>query len=147
MLTKRRCEEETPRVKWSTRFATGVEQLDRQHEMLFRMSEDFHAALVEGAGERIYGLLLQSLQDYASAHFGIEEDCMHKYLCPIATTNKEAHLSFVAELDRFRERFDENGFRLADAHALVRFVDDWLAAHIGQIDVQLKPCVDRVKSS
>jgi hemerythrin len=34
-------------------------------------------------------------------------------------------------------RFDQ-----ADAQRLVDFVDQWLADHIGRIDVQPKPCVE-----
>ena len=129
-------------MKWSDRYATGVKALDEQHKMLFQMSEDFRATLNEGRGERGYGLLLESLDEYARAHFMLEEQCMHRYRCPAAQMNREAHATFVEAMSGFRKRYAVNGFNPADALQLVQYVDDWLANHIGRIDVQLKPCVE-----
>lgn len=130
-------------MKWSERYATGIGHLDEQHKMLFKMSEDYRETLKEERGERMYGLMLESLDEYARAHFGLEQDCMYRYRCPAAETNSKAHLQFVEVLGWFRRRYAENGFNLTEAQRLVEFVDEWLANHIGRIDVQLKPCVER----
>jgi hemerythrin len=130
-------------VKWSERYATGIQQLDEQHKMLFRMSEDYRASLDEQRGERLFSLMLDSLTAYATAHFGMEQNCMFRYQCPAAQANGEAHLQFIEVLGWFRRRHAENGFKAEEAQRLVEFVDEWLANHIGRIDVQLKPCVER----
>jgi hemerythrin-like metal-binding protein len=130
-------------VKWSERFATGIQRLDEQHQMLFKMSEDYRAALDEKRGERLYGLLLESLSAYAVAHFGMEQQCMYRYQCPAAEANGTAHLQFLEVLGWFRRRYTENGFDNVEAQRLLEFVDEWLANHIGRIDVQLKPCVEK----
>jgi hemerythrin len=52
-------------VKWSAQYVTGVTALDEQHKMLFKMSEDYREALDQGHGERVFGLLLASLDQYA----------------------------------------------------------------------------------
>ena len=132
-------------MKWSERFATGVEALDRQHKVLFEMSEDYRRTLDEGKGANIYGSVLQSLSDYARAHFGIEERCMFRYECPVAERNAQAHTVFVETLAMFRHRFEAAGFSVADAQQLVNFVDEWLAYHIGKIDTQLKPYVEKAR--
>ena len=129
-------------MKWSVKYATGVERIDTQHKRLFQMSEDFRAALDEGRGGRVYGILLDSLTRYARAHFGIEEGCMEQCRCPAAKENKLAHGGFVEVLANFQAGYTERGFDRADAQRLVDFVDQWLADHIGRIDVQLKPCVE-----
>jgi hemerythrin len=41
-------------MKWSDEYSTGVERIDNQHKMLFRMSEDFRTSLDDGLGDRIY---------------------------------------------------------------------------------------------
>jgi hemerythrin len=130
-------------MKWTTKYATGVESIDRQHEWLFKMSEDYRESLDAGEGERVYGLLLESLDQYTSAHFGLEEQCMNRYQCPIAGKNSAAHAKFTEELAGFRQRYAISGFDVTDAHQLVRYLDEWLDSHIGSIDVQLKPCVER----
>jgi hemerythrin len=129
-------------LKWSVEYATGVERIDTQHKRLFQMSEDFRAALDEGRGERVYGLLLDSLTRYARAHFGIEEECMEQCRCPAAKENRLAHGEFVDVLAGFHKCYAQRGFDRADAQRLVDFVDQWLAGHIGRIDVQLRPCVE-----
>jgi hemerythrin len=106
------------------------------------MSEDYGSALTEGEGQRVYGVLLESLDRYARAHFGAEEQCMYRYRCPVAEKNSEAHGKFVEALAGFRQRYAVSGFDRADAERLVQYVDEWLANHIGQIDTQLKPCIE-----
>jgi hemerythrin len=130
-------------VKWSEQYATGVTQLDEQHKMLFRMSEDYREVLDQGMGERVYLAMLQSLDQYARGHFSEEERCMYRYQCPVAATNTEEHGQFVRALAAFRKRYVDAGFDRADARRVVDFVDAWLSDHIGRIDVQVKPCVER----
>jgi hemerythrin len=130
-------------LKWSAAYATGIEHLDNQHRMLFQMSEDFRAALDEGKGEQVYGSLLRSLHLYAGMHFGLEEQCMERYRCPVAHNNCVAHAKFIEALMRFQQRYEEHTFERAIAGSLVDFLDQWLGDHIGRIDVQIKPYVER----
>ena len=130
-------------MKWSDRYATGVEQIDDQHKMIFKMAEDFRAALDEGGGERVYSWMLESLDLYVRTHFGFEERCMDKYSCPVAEGNKRAHARFVEVLSGFQQRYTAGGFNPVDARALVDSVDQWLVDHICRIDVRLKEVVDK----
>ena len=126
-------------MKWSEEFATGFTHLDEQHKMLFTMVDDYREALNEGGGERVYDVLLQSLDAYARAHFRAEEECMVRYECPAAKENASAHTRFVVTLSEFRQRFHVNGFSRADATVLVDTLDRWLADHICRLDVRLRP--------
>lgn len=126
-------------MEWSDEFATGVKFIDDQHKMLFRMVADYRLSLDEGGGERVYDLLLGSLDAYARAHFGAEEACMVKYACPAAEANAAAHARFVAMLDRFRQRFLDVGFERGEAQRLVDTLERWLVDHICKLDVRLRP--------
>lgn len=130
-------------MKWSGQYATGIEHIDDQHKMIFKMAEDFRAALDESAGERVYGGMLESLDLYVRTHFGFEERCMDKYSCPVAEGNKKAHDRFVEVLSGFQQRYTVSGFDRADARDLVDTVDRWLADHICRIDVRLRGYVER----
>jgi hemerythrin len=129
-------------LKWLARYSTGVEQIDTQHQMLFQMSEDYRQALEEGRGERVYGLILESLEQYCRGHFGLEEQCMLRYQCPVAEANSAAHRQFETAMAGFRQRFADAGFNVTHAEQLVDYIDDWLASHIMLIDTKLKPCVE-----
>lgn len=131
-------------MKWSAKYATGVERIDKQHKMLFRMSGDFREALDEGHGEHVYGGLLESLGAYARAHFGFEEGCMERSQCPAAQQNKRAHVKFVAALSELQERYKAVGFDHLDAQRLVDFIDQWLAEHICGIDLQMKEHIKKL---
>jgi hemerythrin-like metal-binding protein len=130
-------------MKWSDAYATGIPRLDEQHRMIFRMAEDFRAALDEGRGMQVYGGLLQALDAYVRSHFGFEEGCMEKYGCAVARKNKEAHLRFVEVLAGFQQGYTRSGFDRADARKLVDTLDQWLADHICRIDVHLRACVGK----
>ena len=129
-------------MRWSERFATGIPALDEQHKMLFRMSEDYRYSIDRGQGQRTYGVMLDSLSEYARAHFRMEEDCMWRYSCPVADENGRAHREFTETLAGYKRRFADVGFLPDDAQALVDFLDAWLMSHIGTIDARLRPCVE-----
>lgn len=129
-------------MKWIDDYATGVERIDEQHKMIFKMADDFRAALDEGRGERTFGLLLNSLDLYIRTHFGFEERCMEEYRCPVAQRNEETHSKFVVFFRGFQQRYATIGYRIADARELVDSLDRWLDGHICGIDVYLKDYVN-----
>jgi hemerythrin len=128
-------------MKWSEDYVTGVGHIDDQHKMLFRMAEDFRAALDEGPGGRVYGSFLQSLDAYAHSHFQFEEGHMDRCHCPVAQENREAHLEFTQVLSRYAQNYAASGFARADARSLTDTMDRWLVDHICGIDVHLKDWV------
>ncbi len=130
-------------MKWSDKYATGVERIDDDHKMIFKMSEDFRAALDEGSGDAIYSTALEILRQYCHGHFDFEEQCMNRYRCPAAEKNKKAHEYFLETLSGFQQRYAANGFDDTEAWRLVDTVDKWLDNHICHIDVHLKRCVTR----
>jgi hemerythrin len=125
-------------MRWSNKYATGVEGIDDQHRMLFKMTQDFREALNAGRGERVYDAMLIYLNRYAIGHFRFEEECMDRYQCPAAGRNREAHVKFVEVLSGFQQRYAVSGFHRADARSLIDTVDRWLADHVCRIDVRLK---------
>jgi hemerythrin len=111
------------------------------------MSDHFRAAVEAGQGTRVYGLMLESLTDYAHGHFRLEEACMEQYRCPAAGANCAAHEKFMEALAHFQGRFAAAGYDAADALRLVNFIDNWLTQHILRIDTSLKACVERTDAS
>jgi hemerythrin len=130
-------------MKWIDDYATGVERIDEDHKMIFKMADDFRAALDECKGAAVYSVLLDSLNLYCRGHFGFEERCMEEYRCPVAQRNKDAHVKFLETVSEFRRRYAANGYDPIDARQLVDTVDQWLANHICHIDIHLKRCVSK----
>jgi hemerythrin-like metal-binding protein len=130
-------------MKWRDDYATGVQRIDEDHKMIFKMVEDFRAALDVERGDAVYSVLLETLTLYCRGHFSFEERCMDEYRCPVAEKNKEAHESFLENLSEFQERYAANGFDHTDARRLVDIADQWLDDHICRIDIHLKRCVNK----
>ncbi len=130
-------------MKWSEKYATGVHRVDEDHKMIFKMAEDFRAALDAGKGDAVYSVLLDALSTYCRGHFGFEEQCMNEYRCPVAQENKAAHAEFLETLSGFQKRYAASGYDLADARKLVDTVDQWLDNHICHVDIHLKRCVNK----
>lgn len=129
-------------MEWQQQFSTGVDHLDNQHRMLFRMEGDFTLALEEGRGEQVYDEFLRSLEMYSRIHFGAEEECMFRLHCPAGAANLEGHQVFRGLLDDSSAALRTRGFRRQDAVALAASVRNWLVTHIGRIDTQLRPLVE-----
>ena len=130
-------------MKWSEDYATGVQRIDEDHKMIFKMVEDFRAALDVGQGIAVYSVLLESLKLYCRGHFGFEEQCMDKYHCPVAEKNKKAHEMFLENFSEFEERYAVTGYDHEDARRLVDTVEQWLQDHICNVDIHLKRCVTK----
>ena len=111
--------------------------------MIFRMAEDFRAALDIGKGREVYDTFLDNLQVYCRGHFGFEEQCMAEYRCLAARKNKDAHAKFLRVLSDFRRSYAANGYDLTVARELTDTVDQWLSSHICDVDIHLKRCVAR----
>ena len=130
-------------MKWNEDFATGIQRIDEDHKMIFKMAEDFRSALDAGKGDAVYSVLLDALSTYCRGHFGFEERCMNEYRCPVARRNKEAHVRFLEVLSGFQQRYAVSGYDCTDARRLVDTIDQWLADHICHIDIHLKRCVSK----
>jgi len=130
-------------MKWSEDYATGVEQIDKDHQMIFQMSEDFRTALDEGLGCEVYSVMLGNLSAYCRGHFSFEERCMTEHKCPVAQKNKAAHKKFMQTLSGFQQRYATQGYNHVDGRLLVDTVDQWLDSHICRIDIHLKRCVSK----
>ena len=128
-------------MKWIDEYATGVERIDEQHRMIFKMAEDFRSALDEGKGKVVYPTLLESLSLYCDGHFGFEEDCMAEHSCPVAQINEKAHARFLETLSGFQRQYADQGYDSFEARKLVDTIDKWLSDHICNIDVHLRNCV------
>ena len=130
-------------MKWSEDYATGIEQIDQDHKMIFQMSEDFRTALDSASGDEVYGVMLDNLTLYCRGHFGFEEHCMAKYRCPMAQANEAAHKEFIEKLSGFRQHYASNGYDREEARRLVDTTDQWLHDHICDVDIHLKRCVNK----
>ena len=83
-------------IKWQESYSTGIAKLDEQHKSLFQYCNNIEEGLaLGGISKRTLEHTLVFLERYAQGHFGQEEACMFKYVCPLGEKNKAAHQKFI----------------------------------------------------
>ena len=128
-------------IIWKETYSTGIAELDKQHQNLFKYTNDLGQLIKDDAvSKHLLDGTLKFLTKYIGAHFGQEETCMHKHHCPMAEKNKEAHQKFIRHFKLIEEKINKNNASDDSVKELHHFLENWLVEHICKIDSQLKPC-------
>ena len=120
-------------MNWKDEYATGVDKIDQDHRMIFKISEDFRSALNAGLGDKVYAVMLDNITVYCRGHLSYVEHCMEEHRSSVGHIDKAAHKQFLQALSGFKQRYAENGYDALDAHKLVDTIDLWLARLICDI--------------
>ncbi len=128
-------------VVWKEEYATGVQLLDEQHQVLFNNLNKFEKMITSGSAPEMIEKLFVFLEKYAHKHFTEEEKYMEQYQCPVAQQNKEAHQRFVMMLDKFSQRFRDEGADEVLLEQIHSALETWLLNHVCDIDVNLRDVV------
>jgi len=119
-------------ISWSDAYATGVPEIDAQHqELLSQVGRLLDAIAGDPAA---VGRLLDYLGDYAVSHFELEERLMDHHGYPGAETHREAHASFVRAFGRLRFDYDLDGLTEGMSDLIGGWLVDWLTGHILDMD-------------
>lgn len=132
-------------LEWNETYSTGVAEIDEQHKELFNMINKFEESVNDGTAPQTMRETLQFLGRYTKMHFSHEEGCMLEHHCAASEKNKAAHKAFLDLYSKFVNKFHSEGYSDQLAMDLHRVFEMWLDKHICNIDVQLKPCVQKVK--
>jgi hemerythrin len=118
---------------WSSTYETGHPEVDRQHQRLFSMINEFHEAMSRHQGREILGPLLGDLAAYTLEHFAAEEALMRENGFPDLERHQLLHAELAQQVNDYLLRFSEGYFTLPTT--LARFLANWLKQHIRKEDV------------
>jgi hemerythrin len=74
---------------------------------------------------------------YTEWHFGREEACMDRRNCPMAGSNKAAHVCFLQTFQDFATEYKNSGGSEDIARRMYAALTDWLVNHIQRVDTSL----------
>ena len=123
-------------LRWNPSLAVGVEEIDAQHQELFRRGALFIEGL-ETQSRQDVGILLSFLRLYAVAHFGAEEACMRETGYPGIAHHQKQHDGFVKDLlalSAQNEKVRGPGIQPA---RVAGWLEKWLVNHVTQVDSDL----------
>ena len=120
-------------IVWSSRFVTGVMEMDDQHMILVDLLNTATRRLSDASGGTAISQIVLDLLSYAIYHFETEESLMEEYdyagTAPEdAARHLEQHRAFSAKIVAAHERL-KTGDNV-DADELMGFIHDWLINHI-----------------
>jgi hemerythrin-like metal-binding protein len=128
-------------INWDPKkMATGVPEVDAQHQEWIRRFNDFDAAVSQGKGLDVVRSTLDFFANYADTHFKLEEAAMDERHCLAAAANRAAHEQMRSILAGFKTYIKRQGISTVEVAALRMEMQEWLVKHILTIDIQLRDC-------
>lgn len=121
-------------IKWRDSLNIGVEEIDTQHQELFRRFDLFLSACESGEGIARLNELLEFLADYVQFHFHDEEKMHLLRDYPGYKEHCKQHGKFIEDLRRMQEGARVEGVALhhiIDTNALLF---KWIINHISKAD-------------
>jgi len=98
--------------EWSKAFATGISDIDQQHQELFRIGEDLYQRLEASPDKNLSDEVLDCLENlalYAAYHFDTEESLFTKCGYYDCEEHIQEHRSFIEHLEKFDlDQIDDN---------------------------------------
>jgi len=123
---------------WDETYSVGVEEMDKQHQNLFNIINDYYDALNKNHSDEILLKLLTKLKDFTHMHFNEEE----KYFKMFQYEDAEMHIMTHRRIiDKIFDYYDQvkSGHKIHDEE-IVTFLETWLKNHIRGTDKQYKDC-------
>jgi hemerythrin len=125
------------RLIWNADLATGVRQIDLQHQELIELINELESAHELGQNQLALAEVLPRLTSYALFHFGTEEGLMAKVAVntPYAQHHLNEHRLFAEKVAQLRAETSAD-----PAHTtaqLLNYLKSWLLEHIMKTDKAL----------
>ena len=128
-------------IKWDPKkMATGVPEVDAQHQEWIRRYNEFDNAVSEGMGLEAVRSTLDFFARYAETHFKLEEAFMTERHCPAEEANRTAHDHMRTILAGFKGYVARQGVSMLEVEGLRIEMQEWLVDHILTVDIQLRDC-------
>lgn len=121
-------------VAWTEELATGVDVIDNQHKEIFRRIDGLLEACNSGKGREAVAGVLVFLENYVVEHFAAEEKIQRDNLYPEYANHRAMHASFIEDVEKLKQQFEDEGPSLAMVMVTNRKVVDWLVHHIKRSD-------------
>lgn len=124
-------------IEWTDKYEVGVKRVDEQHQRLFDLLNDLHAATVNGDEQTTLASVLDALVEYTVYHFETEEKLYVDYKCPDYQTHKTEHDKLTMQATRLQEDFATGSATIS--FDVLDFLHDWLVDHTTGLDKQMAP--------
>jgi hemerythrin len=118
----------TPIFQWRMEYSTNVQEIDKDHEELFKNANRLYEAIRSGERRAFLGETLAFLIHYTQEHFRREERLMEEYDYPGKEKHMEKHRHLISEVIEMDRRYKAREIDMDNE--FVNFLKDWVINHI-----------------
>jgi len=120
-------------------YLTGIEIIDEEHEMLFKIADKLYSLLHDQFIPDKYDYILEvigELKEYAKKHFADEEAYMESINYKRMFTQKIQHAEFIEKMNSYHPEVIDSSQREA-CMDILDFINKWLVDHILENDLMI----------
>ncbi|ROV59802.1 GGDEF domain-containing protein [Vibrio ponticus] len=131
---------------WNTNFETGIESIDEQHKILFRLVNKLANTLVHENRIEV-AEVFDELAAYTVYHFEEEERVWAEYFQQDDWTNQhvKTHQSFLPDINQIKQNAETASWQ-ETIESILQFLIRWLALHILDDDKKMSLVVDELRN-
>jgi len=132
---------------WNESFATGIPQIDEQHQRLVDLVNMLANSLASQAEIAVLNNIFDELADYAGYHFKTEESIWQEYLGEDAleATHKKIHDGFITQVLQIKHS-ESTKSQHDIVEDVLLFLTNWLSFHILDSDKRMAMIVILMQS-
>lgn len=127
-----------PLMAWNDRLSVGIASIDKEHQKLVELLNNFYDAVQANHGKESLAGLLAALIDYTKVHFGNEEQLFAKTAYPEAASHKKAHDDLARQVLEIQKKYLKGANATLSIETL-NFLKNWLLDHIQGADRKYAP--------
>ena len=122
---------------WDHALATGIPDVDRQHQEIFGRAEALVLAIRRGSSRAEVGETLRFLEHHVETHFRDEEALMRAVGFPQLEPHLREHQEFLRDVAALGSEHRRDGASPGLILRVTGRVSSWLKSHIGESDRRL----------
>ena len=119
-------------IDWNDSYATGIKTIDDQHKKIIELINELIESLRDGREDLIIKEVLRDLADYASNHFGLEEEIFRKFHYEVKREHIDSHKDFIEKIKSLRS--EEEISKGEIALKTLNYLRDWFRDHELKLD-------------
>lgn len=122
---------------FSDRLLLNIDEIDRQHKMIFEVIGKFQDACNESGSIEKIRELFHVFKIYIEEHFKQEEGYMIEYNYPEYDDHKESHNVFIRKINLLDNTISSKYISVAKIVEINEFLSEGFITHISELDSKL----------
>ncbi|HAM97783.1 MAG TPA: hypothetical protein DCQ26_04165 [Marinilabiliales bacterium] len=119
-------------LDWVPEFRLDIAEMDEQHQQLIHLANQMFASFKLDKNKKEIKDNLRSFVDFASYHFGNEENYFEQFGLQSAKDHLLEHKQFIKEITQFQTDYAANKVKFLDG--TMNFIKNWLHQHFTGTD-------------